>query len=424
MAHTLPRSSRGSVNLFSLYHFLAAKVRWRTLQGPALKQYQDTKARALVAWVNQKAPFYKTHWQGHSLEDWQNLPILGKPQMMEHFGEFNTLGIHLEQALEQARQAEQGIASGIASSITTGLSSGTSGQRGLFLVSPQEQAWWAGVILSRLLQEVKSQRIAFFLRANSKLYQSVKQRLLQFRYFDLVLSDTTVEELNAFGPSILVAPPSVLEFLANHPKLRIRPSQVVSVAEVLEEHDKTHLESAFDQPLHQVYQATEGLLAITCKYGRLHLQEDLVAMQMEALPGGRVTPIITDLWRKTQPIIRYRLGDVFQLDTQTCKCGSSWRTIAVHEGRLKDRLQFGDQFLYLSDVAKIMAQSPTDSDYVWQQTPQQLLVWVQHPTENLKAYLTQTLKDRFGLDAPSQIELKQGLPDRPAYVKRRRVQVL
>jgi phenylacetate-CoA ligase len=54
----------------------------------------------------------------------------------------------------------------------------------------------------------------------------------------------------------------------------------------------------------------------------------------------RVTPIVTDLWRRTQPIIRYRLNDVLQLADQSCPCGSCFRTIARIEGRQDDVCYF------------------------------------------------------------------------------------
>ena len=103
--------------------------------------------------------------------------------------------------------------------LTVGLSSGTSGHRGLFLVSPAEQAMWAGVILARALHTLPSPaapRVAFFLRSHSNLYQQVNGALLQLRYFDLMapLADS-IASLNSYQPHILVGPPSLLGFLAD-----------------------------------------------------------------------------------------------------------------------------------------------------------------------------------------------------------------
>jgi putative adenylate-forming enzyme len=176
-------------------------------------------------------------------------------------------------------------------------------------------------VLARVLHQFKPERIALFLRANSNLYETIKRgRLLQFRYVDLSTPlEKSIQLLNTFQPTILVAPPSLLEQLAverEAGRLRIQPEQLISVAEVLEPQDKVKLETVFKVSVQQIYQATEGLLAISCKHGSLHLQEDLVAVQLEPLGDNHFTPLITDLWRKTQPILRYDLGDVLRLDKE------------------------------------------------------------------------------------------------------------
>src|SRR5262249_3937491 len=160
------------------------------------------------------------------------------------------------------------------------------------------------------------------------------------------------------APDILVGPPSLLRFLAEaraQGRLRTTPCKILSVAEVLEPQEQSAIEAAFGIPVHQIYQCTEGLLAVSCPNGSLHIQEDLVALQEETLIEGettpcpllreeeeyhspllfkegvgsglRITPIITDLWRTTQPIIRYRLNDILTLDPRPCVCGSAFRVI-------------------------------------------------------------------------------------------------
>jgi phenylacetate-CoA ligase len=235
--------------------------------------------------------------------------------------------------------------------LTVGLSSGTSGHRGLFLVGPHEQAAGAGVILARALHKLQPRRtrVAFFLRSHSNLYAQVNGALLQLRYFDLMAPlAQSIAALDEYQPHIVVGPPSLLGFLAaaqEEGRLCIRPQRLIAVAEVLEPHDDLRLNHCFGAPVHQVYQCTEGLLAVSCPHGSLHIQEDIVAIQCEPLPaepGGapRVTPVVTDLWRRTQPIIRYRLDDVLQLAEGPCACGSCFRVIARIEGRCDDVCYF------------------------------------------------------------------------------------
>src|SRR2546423_12364179 len=114
---------------------------------------------------------------------------------------------------------------------------------------------------------------------------------------------------------------------------------MISVAEMLEPQGQEPLQETFNVPVHQIYQCPEGLLAVSCADGSIHIQEDLVALQFEPVSNGddrRFIPIVTDLWRRTQPIIRYRLNDILQLDPALCPCGSSFRVIQSIEGRCDD----------------------------------------------------------------------------------------
>nr|CAA9237071.1 Adenylate-forming enzyme [uncultured Armatimonadetes bacterium] len=332
-----------------LGHFVRARWCFTRLRGGSLRRYQERRARRIVAFADARAPFYHEHWRGRDLRDWRALPTVDKRQMMAHFDTFNTRGIACEAAMAAALRAEQSrdFAPTI-EGLTVGLSSGTSGHRGLFLVGPEEQDAWAGTVLARTLHRLprRGYRVAFFLRSNSNLYERVGGARVRFRYYDLMTPlPEAIARLNEYGPDLLVGPPSLLGMLADARAvgaLGIRPERLLSVAEVLEPEDRSRLESVFGAPVHQVYQCTEGLLAATCPAGRLHVQEDLVALQYEPVEGdtARVTPVVTDLWRRVQPIVRYRLGDVLRLDPSPCPCGSTFQVLASIEGRCDDVCYF------------------------------------------------------------------------------------
>lgn len=337
------------------WHFLRARRAFTHLRGENLRAYQDRRAREIVRFAAERSPFYRARWGGSNLADWRILPTIDKRAMMEHFDHFNTVGLTRDEAMAAALRAEQSrdFTPTVGKRVTVGLSSGTSGHRGLFVVSPAESAAWAGTILARVFPRLPSSgyRIALFLRSNSNLYERLgASRRVIFRWFDLMTGpEEAVTALNSFAPQLLVGPPSLLSMLATaavRGTLRIRPKRLLSVAEVLEPQDRERLESVFGAPVGQIYQCTEGLLAVTCPHGRLHIQEDLVAIQYEPLspndPTG-VTPVVTDLWRRTQPIVRYRLGDVLRLtpsDIPECPCGSTFASIDSIEGRCDDLCWF------------------------------------------------------------------------------------
>jgi len=228
--------------------------------------------------------------------------------------------------------------------VTVGLSSGTSGNRGIFLVSAEERHAWTGTVLAKVLpgELWERQRIAFFLRANSNLYGSVQRRRLQFRFFDLLDPlESHLIRLNEYQPTLVVAPPSMLRFLAEsilEGDLKIHPRKMVSVAEALDPLDERVIAEAFGQKVHQIYQCTEGFLGYTCPEGTLHLNEDLVYFEKEYLDETRrkFVPIITDFSRTVQPMLRYRLNDILTEREQPCFCGSVMTALESIEGRCDD----------------------------------------------------------------------------------------
>ena len=279
-----------------------------------------------------------------SLNDY---PVIDKRIFMQHFEDINAYGIGREEALAVALKAEESrdfspvLRTASGREITVGLSSGTSGSRGIFLVSPEESALWAGYMLRRMLPRPYLARhsIAFFLRANSNLYTAVRNPLIRFEFYDLMRGlDEHVPRLNAQNPSILIAPAQVLQQLALRADVSVRPKRTVSVAEVLEPQVRTLVERRFGSPVHQIYQCTEGFLAHTCRYGSLHLNEDMVYIEKDWIDegSGRFAPVITDFNRKSQPVIRYRLDDVLVADGTPCPCGHR-RTLRRHPRRAHRR---------------------------------------------------------------------------------------
>ncbi len=426
-------------------HFLRARWRWHHLHGTALEQFQDERAQLIVEYTRQHSPFYREHWAGHDPRQWRTLPMVDKQLMMEHFDTFTTCGVMRDEAIKVALQAEQSRNfMPRLNGLTVGLSSGTSGHCGLFLVNEREQAAWAGVILARALHSLclRHLRIAFFLRSNSNLYEEVGGGPMQFRYFDLMHPLARIAaDLNDFQPHIVIGPPSLLALLAEehiHDHLIIHPDRLISVAEVLEPQDQELLQETFNVPIHQIYQCTEGLLAVSCAHGSLHIQEDLVAVQFEPVSNGDdgcITPIVTDLWRRTQPIIRYRLNDILQLDPAPCPCGSSFRVIRAIEGRCDDlcyfELQEGGIRPFFPDTIRrmILLADPHIVDYqVFQERCGHLRIHLAvTPTIPFSQVEPSVGASVASIIAqydccPATLEIVEGLPSIAQGRKRRRVQ--
>jgi putative adenylate-forming enzyme len=330
-----------------------ARTRWglRFRDRAALLRWQEKEVARFLARHLASAPYYR-EYAGCRLDE---LPVVDKGTMLAHFEGFNTRGISLERASAAALAAEESRDfTPTLDGLTVGLSSGTSGTRGVFLVSPEERARWAGILLARLLSAASLRhllspsrpplRVAFFLRANSTLYTTLDSRRLGFVYHDLLEPWAGhLERLNAQPCDVLVAPPTVLRRLADaagRGELRAAPRQVLSVAEVLEEDDARAVMAAFGVPAQQVYQCTEGFLGYSCRMGRVHLNEEYVHVEPEWLDAERrrFHPIVTDFSRHTQLVVRYRLDDVLRVADDPCPCGRVSLSLAAIDGRADDVL--------------------------------------------------------------------------------------
>ncbi|RMQ47789.1 Adenylate-forming enzyme [Pseudomonas cichorii] len=337
--------------LRSALSFLDSRYRLRFTRREKLEAWQARQLQHFLHHVLPRAPRFKDQ----TFTRLADLPLMDKALLMQDFAGFNTRGLSLEEVLPVARQAEESRDfSPMLGDMTVGLSSGTSGNQGVFLVSSLERQRWAGILLARTLPRrflprllcfwQAPLRIAFFLRANSRLYTTLSSRRIDFAFHDLTLGlEAAFARLNAQNPDVLVAPATVLRGLAEarmQELLTITPSHILSVAEVLESTDADAVCMAFGVAAQQIYQASEGFLGYTCEQGTLHLNESHLHIEPQWLDAEqtRFQPIITDFSRRTQMIVRYRLNDILRVSETSCACGRAERAIAAVEGRADDIL--------------------------------------------------------------------------------------
>ena len=267
------------------------------------------------------------------------LPVLSKADLMRDFSRYNIAGVTNDigwKAFEGSKQFGE---------YTVGASTGTSGNRGLFVISERERFIWLGAILAKAIPDVwrHRERVAVLLPLNTPLYNSANQvRRLKLKFFDTTLPlEPHLEALEKFDPSIIIAPPRILRALARA-EIKLSPRLIFSAAEKLEAFDRSIIEVRYGEVLREIYMATEGLLAVSCAHGRLHLCEDCMHFELTEEVNGLVSPIISDFSRTTQIMARYRMNDLLRVDPKPCACGSSLMVVSEVVGRVDDVLQFAD----------------------------------------------------------------------------------
>lgn len=283
-------------------------------------------------------------------------PLLDKATMMAGFEHYNRICLTAEEGwdiFESRAPQRRGY--------SVGASTGTSGNRGLYVISERERFLWLGVMLSRALPNilVRSERVAVMLPQASRLYDAANEsRRLVLQFFDLAGGvERLFRPVSAFAPTVVVAPPRVLRALAEA-DVDLSPRHVFSGGEVLDDIDRALIEARFQCRVRQIYMATEGLFAVSCIEGGLHLIEDHIAFETLTVPGStkHVNPVITDFSRGTQIMLRYQMNDIVSFGTQTCPCGSVHRTLASIAGRLDDTLRLagvdGAHILMTPDVVR------------------------------------------------------------------------
>ncbi|AHG22107.1 coenzyme F390 synthetase [Chania multitudinisentens RB-25] len=332
------------IPLMTLWHYLRAR-RLRFSQRAALEAYQARQLRRFARRVLAKSPYFQPY-SALPIAEW---PQMDKAVMMANFDQMNTAGLRLSALLACAQRAEtERDFTPKVGQYSVGLSTGTSGRRGVFVVSPQEQQIWAGGMLAKMLPQgvFAGEKVALFLRADNNLYHSVNNRWLSLTFYDLFAPFAGhLPQLEREQPSIIVAPAQVLCALATEVlrgQIQLRAKRVISVAEVLEPQDRQLLQQVFSE-VAEVYQATEGFLAATCSHGTLHLNEEFIHVEPQWIDEQRFTPLITDFTRRTQPVVRYRLDDILVRRAEPCPCGQATMALDRIEGRSDDQLQLPGQ---------------------------------------------------------------------------------
>ncbi len=332
-------------NLLSAF----VKARWRFKHWDQAKihKFQERQASKIVQYAVANSKFYQSHYNNKNLDDVAQLPLIDKQIMMENFSIFNTAGLTKEECLKFClRNEETRDFSQKYKNFIIGMSTGTSGNRGLEMVTKKEASLIQTTFISRFPIPLRGRfRLAFILRVFSPGF-NVNIGKFQMKYVSpMDTLENIVEKLNQMQPTALSAPSSMLKILAEAKQegsLKINPNLVVSYAEVLSPDTEQYLQKIFATEILEVYKCTEGMIAQSCKEGRLHINEDLLIVEVvdenenPVPPGTPGHVIVTDLVKRTTPIIRYRLNDILTLDPEPCPCGSNFRVIKQIQGREDD----------------------------------------------------------------------------------------
>jgi phenylacetate-CoA ligase len=120
---------------------------------------------------------------------------------------------------------------------------------------------------------------------------------------------------------------------------------ILYVGETCSESKLGKISELWQASMVSAYGTTEtNSLGLSCSQGRVHLTEDRHYFELidpvtaEPVTDGRTGElVVTTLRAQAMPLLRYRTGDLVEIDDRPCGCGSPRRTMR-HRGRSGDRL--------------------------------------------------------------------------------------
>lgn len=320
--------------LYAVSAFL--RTRWLAAQLKTPDDVREWQAKRLATWLKAAVPAVEA-FAGARITCLEELTPIDKAKLLAAFAAYNRPAISVAEVRAAIDAGEERVRG-----YPIGQSTGTSGNRGYFVISDAERFVWLGTILAKALPDVlwRRHRVALVLPGFSTLYRSAERgKRIALRFFDIARGvDAWADDLVAFAPDTIVAPPKVLRRLAETG--RLTAPHIFSGAEVLDPLDRMTIEAATGVTVREIYMATEGLFGVSCSLGTLHLAEDAVKFEWEpAGDSGLVTPLISDFTRRTQIMARYRMNDLLALSAARCSCGSPLQAVARIEGRQDDAFE-------------------------------------------------------------------------------------
>lgn len=342
---------------------LLRRDRWSREQ---LLEHQAHALAAIRTHACAHSPFYRKFHAGLTGSPLEHLPVLTKSALMQNFDEVATDRAIRLRDIEEHFARTKG-AGRYAGRYTVSASSGSTGQRGYFLFDSVEWAmllatygrpsWWAGLnpSLGFLLRPPKlavySTPVAW--HQTAQVRTATASRLAPSLHLDGTSPPAAVvEQLNGWQPVYLGTYASLARGLAEEQlagRLKIAPRIIAVGGEVLTRETRNSIEKAWGKVLFDTYGASEiGILATECEqHAGLHFAEDLNIVEVVDADGRPVRPgefgervLVTCLYRRAQPLIRYELSDKVRVVAEPCACGRPFRTIDAVQGRVEETLYF------------------------------------------------------------------------------------
>lgn len=147
-----------------------------------------------------------------------------------------------------------------------------------------------------------------------------------------------------FGAAAFYGFPGYFARLAEVARGRLRPRLIFTSGELLDPATRRRIEDGFGVPVLDVYGCTEVKeVAWECPaHEGYHLNADWVVVETDPPGDGAGKLLITPLYNRAMPLLRYEVGDTGEISDRRCSCGRGLPLIRPTLGRSVDYLALPD----------------------------------------------------------------------------------
>jgi phenylacetate-CoA ligase len=337
---------------------LAKRERWPRER---LERFQQERLTELLRFAAERAPFWRERVPAGGAVTLEHLPVLTKAELMERFDDIVTdRRLRLDDLLHHLGEIDDDALYLGQYRVMT--SSGSSGRKAVFVY---DRAAWAGIGSMFMRRSdwtgtgPRFPRLKFatigggapthMTRRGAQTMDIGLHRLCRLSVTQPV--PELVRRLNEFQPQVVYGYPSIMALLAVEQlagRLRVEPESVFTSSEPLSPTVRDRIEGAFGVRPLDFYATTEGLWGHECLEGSMHLFDDMciaenVDEDYRPVPPGEVGSrlLVTNLFNRTQPLIRFEVTDLVAVEPEPCPCGRTLTRLRSLEGRAEDVLRLG-----------------------------------------------------------------------------------
>jgi phenylacetate-coenzyme A ligase PaaK-like adenylate-forming protein len=336
----------------------AARLRW---DADRLAAERQRRLRDLLLWAADRSPFWRARLAGRELAtfteaDLPSLPVLTRAEMMEEWDRLVTVpGLTLARVSEHVEGLDADrYLDGEYRAIKT---SGATGTEALhvygweaFVTFVMQGSRWTGrrgedpeAVLAQIFSSSPKHESGIF-----HAFSTFESGGPPSHCFSgaTPLGDL-VAGLNAAEPKVeaLQGWPSIIRLLALEAlagRLTLAPTWVSVAGEVSTPLVREAVRATWGVELSEFWGCSEGTYAFPCGVGEgMHIADDQVILEPVDTEGNPVPygqpadrVLLTNLYNRDQPLIRYDIADAMTITDEPCPCGCAHRRITDIRARM------------------------------------------------------------------------------------------